>query len=104
MKACGFLWRARSQERRRDLPAGAHLAHHGEACRPRDDAGEARPDRGSPENDAISGGANPMAHAVKTAQKVLPLQWATELAAHGITVLAITPGFLRSKPCCSTSG
>ena len=46
------------------------------------------------ENDIIGGGANPMAHAVKTAQKVLPLQWATELAAHGITVLAITPGFL----------
>jgi NAD(P)-dependent dehydrogenase (short-subunit alcohol dehydrogenase family) len=49
------------------------------------------------ENDVIGGGANPMAHAVKTAQKVLPLQWATELAAHGITVLAITPGFLRSE-------
>src|ERR1700694_3576040 len=48
------------------------------------------------ENDIIGGGAHPMAHAVKTAQKVLPLQWATELAAHGITVLAITPGFLRS--------
>jgi NAD(P)-dependent dehydrogenase (short-subunit alcohol dehydrogenase family) len=49
------------------------------------------------ENDIIGGGANPIAHAVKTAQKVLPLQWATELAAHGITVLAITPGFLRSE-------
>ncbi len=49
------------------------------------------------ENDIIGGGANPVAHAVKTAQKVLPLQWATELAAHGITVLAITPGFLRSE-------
>jgi NAD(P)-dependent dehydrogenase (short-subunit alcohol dehydrogenase family) len=31
-------------------------------------------------------------------------EWATELAAHGITVLAITPGFLRSEPRCSTSG
>jgi NAD(P)-dependent dehydrogenase (short-subunit alcohol dehydrogenase family) len=49
------------------------------------------------ENDILGGGANPIAHAVKTAQKVLPLQWATELAAHGITVLAITPGFLRSE-------
>jgi NAD(P)-dependent dehydrogenase (short-subunit alcohol dehydrogenase family) len=49
------------------------------------------------ENDMIGAGANPIAHAVKTAQKVLPLQWATELAAHGITVLAITPGFLRSE-------
>src|SRR5579864_1001146 len=41
------------------------------------------------ENDIIGGGANPIAHAVKTAQKVLPLQWAGELA--------ITPGFLRSE-------
>jgi NAD(P)-dependent dehydrogenase (short-subunit alcohol dehydrogenase family) len=49
------------------------------------------------ENDMIGGGANPIAHAVKTAQKVLPIQWAAELAAHGITVLAITPGFLRSE-------
>ena len=49
------------------------------------------------ENDIIGGGANPIAHAVKTAQKVLALQWATELAAHGVTVLAITPGFLRSE-------
>jgi NAD(P)-dependent dehydrogenase (short-subunit alcohol dehydrogenase family) len=49
------------------------------------------------ENDIIGGGANAIAHAVKSAQKVLPIQWATELAAHGITVLAITPGFLRSE-------
>jgi NAD(P)-dependent dehydrogenase (short-subunit alcohol dehydrogenase family) len=49
------------------------------------------------ENDIIGGGANPIAHAIKTAQKVLPLQWASELAAHGITVVAITPGFLRSE-------
>ena len=49
------------------------------------------------ENDIIGGGANSIAHAVKTAQKVLPLQWAAELAAHGVTVLAITPGFLRSE-------
>ncbi len=49
------------------------------------------------ENDIIGGGANPIAHAVKTAQKVLPLQWAGELAPYGISVLAITPGFLRSE-------
>ena len=49
------------------------------------------------ENDIMGGGANPIAHAVKTAQKVLPIEWATELAAHGITVVAITPGFLRSE-------
>ena len=49
------------------------------------------------ENDIIGGGANAIAHAVKTSQKLLPLAWAAELAAHGVSVLAITPGFLRSE-------
>ena len=49
------------------------------------------------EADMIGGGGNPMAQAVKTAQKVLPLLWAAELAPFGITTLAITPGFLRSE-------
>jgi NAD(P)-dependent dehydrogenase (short-subunit alcohol dehydrogenase family) len=49
------------------------------------------------ENDMIGGGGNPMSQAVKMAQKVLPLLWAAELAPHGITVLAVTPGFLRSE-------
>jgi NAD(P)-dependent dehydrogenase (short-subunit alcohol dehydrogenase family) len=49
------------------------------------------------ENDMLGGGGNPMAQAVKMAQKVLPLFWAAELAPHGITVMAITPGFLRSE-------
>jgi NAD(P)-dependent dehydrogenase (short-subunit alcohol dehydrogenase family) len=49
------------------------------------------------ENDIIGLGGNPMAHAVKVAQKVLPLQWAAELAPHGVAVAAITPGFLRSE-------
>ena len=49
------------------------------------------------ENDMIGGGGNPMAQAVKMAQKVLPLLWAAELAPHRVTVLAITPGFLRSE-------
>src|SRR5262245_45529106 len=49
------------------------------------------------ENDRIGGGGNPMAQAVKMAQKVLPLFWAAELASHGIAVVAITPGFLRSE-------
>ena len=49
------------------------------------------------ENDIIGGGATPMAHAVKVAQKLLPLSWAAELAAHGIAVVALTPGFLRSE-------
>jgi NAD(P)-dependent dehydrogenase (short-subunit alcohol dehydrogenase family) len=49
------------------------------------------------ENDMMGGGGNPMAQTVKMAQKVLPLFWAAELASHGISVLAITPGFLRSE-------
>jgi NAD(P)-dependent dehydrogenase (short-subunit alcohol dehydrogenase family) len=49
------------------------------------------------ENDMIGGGGNPMAQAVKVAQKVLPIVWAAELAPHGVAVLAITPGFLRSE-------
>jgi NAD(P)-dependent dehydrogenase (short-subunit alcohol dehydrogenase family) len=49
------------------------------------------------ENDMIGGGGNPMSQAVKMAQKVLPLLWAAELATHRITVMAVTPGFLRSE-------
>src|SRR5687767_7275663 len=49
------------------------------------------------ENDMIGGGGNPMAQAVKMAQKVLPLLWAAELAPHGVAAIAITPGFLRSE-------
>jgi NAD(P)-dependent dehydrogenase (short-subunit alcohol dehydrogenase family) len=49
------------------------------------------------ENDMIGGGGNPMAQTVKVAQKVLPLLWAAELAPHGIAVMAVTPGFLRSE-------
>lgn len=49
------------------------------------------------ENDIIGGGANPMAHAAKVTQKLLPLSWATELSPHGVTVVALTPGFLRSE-------
>jgi NAD(P)-dependent dehydrogenase (short-subunit alcohol dehydrogenase family) len=49
------------------------------------------------ENDMIGGGGNPIAQSVKMAQKVLPLLWAAELAPHGITAMAVTPGFLRSE-------
>jgi NAD(P)-dependent dehydrogenase (short-subunit alcohol dehydrogenase family) len=49
------------------------------------------------ESDIIGGGGNPMSQAVKMAQKVLPLLWAAELEPHGVTVVAITPGFLRSE-------
>jgi NAD(P)-dependent dehydrogenase (short-subunit alcohol dehydrogenase family) len=49
------------------------------------------------ENDMIGGGGNPMSQAVKMSQKVLPLLWAAELAPHRVSVMAITPGFLRSE-------
>ena len=49
------------------------------------------------ENDLLGLGGNPMAHAVKVAQKALPLSWAAELKPHGVAVVAITPGFLRSE-------
>src|SRR5262249_56700057 len=49
------------------------------------------------ESDFIGGGGNPMAQAVKMAQKALPLLWAAELAPYGITTTAVTPGFLRSE-------
>ncbi|MCM3880304.1 MAG: SDR family NAD(P)-dependent oxidoreductase [Vicinamibacterales bacterium] len=49
------------------------------------------------ENDIIGGGGNPMAQAVKMAQKVLPLLWAAELAPHHVAVVALAPGFLRSE-------
>jgi NAD(P)-dependent dehydrogenase (short-subunit alcohol dehydrogenase family) len=49
------------------------------------------------ENDIIGAAANPMAHLVKVAQKVLPLSWAVALEAHGISIVALTPGFLRSE-------
>lgn len=49
------------------------------------------------ESDMIGGGGNPISQTVKMAQKVLPLLWAAELAPHGVTTVAVTPGFLRSE-------
>jgi NAD(P)-dependent dehydrogenase (short-subunit alcohol dehydrogenase family) len=49
------------------------------------------------EGDLLGGGGNPMSQVVKSALKVLPLYWAAELEPHGIAVVAITPGFLRSE-------
>ena len=49
------------------------------------------------ENDVLGGGGNPMSQVVKSALKLLPLFWAAELAPHGVAVVAITPGFLRSE-------
>ena len=49
------------------------------------------------ENDVLGGGGNPMSQVVKSALKMLPLFWAAELAPHGVAVIAVTPGFLRSE-------
>jgi hypothetical protein len=49
------------------------------------------------ENDVLGGGGNPMSQVVKGALKMLPLYWAAELEPHGIAVIAVTPGFLRSE-------
>src|SRR5687767_15788504 len=49
------------------------------------------------ENDILSGGGNPMAQSVKVADKVLALNWATELKPHRVRCVAVTPGFLRSE-------
>ena len=49
------------------------------------------------ENDLLGLGGNPMSHVVKVAQKALPLYWAAELKPHGVAVMSVTPGFLRSE-------
>jgi len=98
MKPHGFLWQADLRHAdvivRQALTSRIITAKHAALAM--------RPARGGlivevTENDILGGGANPLAHAVKTAQKVLPLSWAVELAADRIAVVAITPGFLRSE-------
>jgi len=49
------------------------------------------------ENDVLGGGGNPMSQVVKAALKLLALNMAAELKPHGVTAIAITPGFLRSE-------
>jgi len=49
------------------------------------------------ENDQLHAGGNPMSQAVKAALKILALNMAAELKAHGVAAVAITPGFLRSE-------
>jgi NAD(P)-dependent dehydrogenase (short-subunit alcohol dehydrogenase family) len=49
------------------------------------------------ENDLLSAGGNPLSQAVKFSLKGLALSMAGELKGHGVTALAITPGFLRSE-------
>jgi hypothetical protein len=49
------------------------------------------------ESDTLGGGGNPLAWSVKLAVKGLALNMAGELREHGVTAVAITPGFLRSE-------
>jgi NAD(P)-dependent dehydrogenase (short-subunit alcohol dehydrogenase family) len=49
------------------------------------------------ESDILSAGGNPLTQTVKLALKGLALNMASELAAHGVAAVAITPGFLRSE-------
>jgi NAD(P)-dependent dehydrogenase (short-subunit alcohol dehydrogenase family) len=49
------------------------------------------------ENDMLMAGGNPISQVVKLGHKGLALNMATELKAHGVAAVAITPGFLRSE-------
>lgn len=49
------------------------------------------------ESDLLGGGGNPMSQIVKSGLKVLALNMAAELKGHGVTSVALTPGFLRSE-------
>lgn len=49
------------------------------------------------ESDTLSAGGNPVSQVVKLGLKVVALNMATELKSHGVAVIAITPGFLRSE-------
>jgi NAD(P)-dependent dehydrogenase (short-subunit alcohol dehydrogenase family) len=49
------------------------------------------------ENDLLGGGGNPMSQVVKAGLKLLALNMAAELKAHGVAAVAMTPGFLRSE-------
>jgi NAD(P)-dependent dehydrogenase (short-subunit alcohol dehydrogenase family) len=56
------------------------------------------------ENDVLGGGGNPLAWSVKLAVKGLALHMASELHPHGVTAVAITPGFLRSEAMLEAKG
>jgi NAD(P)-dependent dehydrogenase (short-subunit alcohol dehydrogenase family) len=49
------------------------------------------------EGDTLSAGGNPLTQTVKLALKGLALNMAAELYPHGVTAIAIVPGFLRSE-------
>jgi NAD(P)-dependent dehydrogenase (short-subunit alcohol dehydrogenase family) len=56
------------------------------------------------ENDVLGGGGNPLAWSIKLAVKGLALHMASELHPHGVTAVAITPGFLRSEAMLEAKG
>lgn len=56
------------------------------------------------ESDVMSGGGTPLSQTVKLAVKGLALNMAAELKAHGVTAVAITPGFLRSESMLQSQG
>ena len=56
------------------------------------------------ENDIIGAGGNPPAQAVKLGLKGFALTMAAELYGHGVTAVAITPGFLRSESMLESHG
>jgi NAD(P)-dependent dehydrogenase (short-subunit alcohol dehydrogenase family) len=49
------------------------------------------------ENDVLGAGGNPLSQIAKLGLKSMALNMATELRAHGVAAVAITPGFLRSE-------
>jgi NAD(P)-dependent dehydrogenase (short-subunit alcohol dehydrogenase family) len=49
------------------------------------------------ENDFLSAGGNPLMQTVKLALKGLAFNMAAELKPHGVSAVAITPGYLRSE-------
>jgi NAD(P)-dependent dehydrogenase (short-subunit alcohol dehydrogenase family) len=50
------------------------------------------------ENDLLGSSGNVVTQCVRLSHKWLALATATELEEHGVAVLALTPGFLRSEP------
>ena len=56
------------------------------------------------ENDVLGGGGNPLAWSVKLAVKGLALNMASELHTHGVTAVAVTPGYLRSESMLDAKG
>jgi len=49
------------------------------------------------EGDQLGAGGNPLTQTVKLALKAMALNMAAELKPHGVTAVAIVPGFLRSE-------